>query len=268
MYIVRDKKTHDIIHINPAPVDQQLSPQEVYYQFDPKIMELGRTDGSLPELFHIEKNGDITEASLAEQVEAGIISLEPTQKIEGTRIVEKTLTEQVEEERVRLAPTQKIDNEQIVEKTLEEQIGEGLIELAPTQKVKNDQIVEKPLKDQVTEGLLTLNEPFQFIKDNEIAVRTVQEALQEKLISTVEQCQLAQQMVNKEIELKIGEQFSPGYELKVAKAYMDWLREGQPADDPREQAYREMQAAIDTIKSDYRDIKDKVKALLATLEQK
>lgn len=137
MYIVRDKKTREILHKNPAPLGQQLLNEEVYFKFDPKKMEIGKLDGELPEHYRIDENGMITELTLQEKVKKGIILLESHQKTEGNEIVEKTLAEKIEA---------------------------GLIEIEPGQNVIDEQIINKPLQEQLDEKLITLDE----MKQNKI----------------------------------------------------------------------------------------------------
>ncbi len=162
MYIVRDKKKKEIIHINPAPLSQQLKGKEIYFKFDPKKMEIGEIDGDLPGHFKIDKKGKIVELTLDEKVKAGIIELKQEQKIVNNQIVEKTLSEKVADGLITLLPTQKIigegENEQIVEKTISEQVAEELIKLEPNQKLEGEEIVEKSRQELLDEGLTTLED--------------------------------------------------------------------------------------------------------------
>ena len=140
MYVVRNKRTKEIIHVNPAPLSQQLEGVEVYFKFDPDTMEIGKTDApEIPRDFNINEDGEIVALT-----------------------VKKPLSEQVDEGKITLAPTQKIvgegENEQIVEKTFSEQVAEGLIELASNQKLVGEEIVEKTSREMFDEGLITLDE--------------------------------------------------------------------------------------------------------------
>ena len=139
MYIVRDKKTRAIIHVNPAPVSQHLESRDVYFKFDPASMEIGRTDArELPEEFDINEAGEIVVAAAAE----------------------RTLSQQVAEGTLTLPATQKIigegASEQIVEKTISEQVDEGLIALAPNLKVAGDEIVELTAREMYEAGSIKL----------------------------------------------------------------------------------------------------------------
>jgi len=194
MYIVRDKKTKEILHVNPAPLKQKLKGKDIYFKFDSNKMEIGEIDGDLPEHFKIDKKGKIVEFTLQEKVEAGIVVLKPGQKIENNQVVEKTLSEKAAQGLITLSPTQKITgkgkNEKIVEKTLSEQIADGTKKLSPKQKVigkgKDEQIVEKTLSEQVEEGLIKL-EPTRKItgegETEEIVEKSRQELLDEGLIT-------------------------------------------------------------------------------------
>lgn len=104
MYVVRDKETKSIIHINPAPLSQELKEQEVYFMFDIDKMEIGRKDGLLPEHFDINENGEIIELTLYDMVSEGIVNLEPYEKIENNRIVDKSIAELVNEGLLQLTP--------------------------------------------------------------------------------------------------------------------------------------------------------------------
>jgi hypothetical protein len=166
MYIVRDKKTKEIIHANPAPLSQRLKGKDIYFKFDPKTMEIGKTDGRLPEHYIIDKKGNILELNPEEKIKKGIIKLKPGQKVKHNKIVEKTLSEKANEGLLELLPTQKItgagENERIVEKTLSEKVKEGLIELSPNQKIsgkgEDEKIVETSRQEQLDEGIITREE--------------------------------------------------------------------------------------------------------------
>jgi hypothetical protein len=55
MYVVRNKKTKAIIHMANSAPGIDLKPEEVFPEFDPKTMELGRfQEQYLPEHFTIE----------------------------------------------------------------------------------------------------------------------------------------------------------------------------------------------------------------------
>lgn len=129
MYAVREKKSKKIIHINPAPLKQALEGKDVYSKFDARKMEIGKSEGPLPEHYDITADGEIVELGLEEKVKAGIIELEPHQKVENGEIVEKTLAEKATEGLINLAPDQKVEGDQIVAKTPAEMLEEGLISL-------------------------------------------------------------------------------------------------------------------------------------------
>ena len=44
MYVIIDKKTKKITHINHAPFKQELTDERQYYRFDPKTMDMGHAD--------------------------------------------------------------------------------------------------------------------------------------------------------------------------------------------------------------------------------
>jgi hypothetical protein len=196
MYIVRDKTTKAVIHVNPAPLSQHLDAEEIYFQFDSKTMEIIRTDTSeVPKHFSVV-DGQIIEPTLQDLVNQGIVVLKPEEKVEHNQIVPKTPSERIAEGLLKLPPQYKVvgegENEVIVEKTLSEQVAEGLLtlpprhsivgegkeeqivaepmaealavepgDLAPNQKLVNGEIVEKTLREQFDEGLLTLDQAKQ-----------------------------------------------------------------------------------------------------------
>lgn len=132
MYVVRNKKSKKILHINPAPLSQKLDGTNVFHGFDPKKMEIGRWEGPvLPEHFEIDKKGRVVELSLPMKVKKGLVELAPHQKIEKGEIVDKSLAEQVKEGLVSLSPTQKIvgvgPDEEIVEKSVAELAEDGVL---------------------------------------------------------------------------------------------------------------------------------------------
>ena len=264
MYAVRNKKSKKIIHLNPAPLSQKLTGRQVYANFDSQTMEIGKTDGPLPEHFHIKK-GYIVEYTLEEQVKEGFLELDPKEKIENNQIVEKTLQERVNEGLEELDPAYKIENNQMVLKSLEEQAKEGLIEIGPNQKIENNQIVQKSLKEQLKEGLFELNEPFQYLEDNMVKNHTVQEVIAKKLLTKKEHCAKALQALDVEIIKEIAQQYSAGEEIKRTKNYIDWIEAGKPDNDEREAQYREMQADIADIKAEYKPLKEQVQKVLGKL---
>lgn len=139
MYVVREKKSKKVIHINPAPLKQALEGKDVYFKFDAGTMEIGKSDVRLPEHFDITRVGEIVELGLEEKVKTGLITLEPHQKVENGEIVEKTLAEKAAEGLIELEPEQKVEGEQIVAKTSVEMLEEGLISLDEIRQQKKDQ---------------------------------------------------------------------------------------------------------------------------------
>jgi hypothetical protein len=195
MYIVIDKKTKEIIHINPAPFEQNLDGEEVYHAFNPKTMLITRTNfGRLPEHFNITADGTIQELSLQEKVNQGIIKLSPREKIKDDEIVLKTLSEQVKDGLITLAPTEKIagrgDDERIAMKSPSEQIAEGLLTLLPSQKLvgsgENEEIVDKTLSEQVAEGVRPLSPDQKIVgkgKDERIVTKALSEQIKDGVLT-------------------------------------------------------------------------------------
>ncbi|MFP2929655.1 hypothetical protein ACLESO_31545 [Pyxidicoccus sp. 3LG] len=158
MYIVRDKATKKVIHVNPAPVSQGLEGKDIYFQFDPATMEVGR--GEFPEVpthFHIDSRGEIIPWTLQEKVQEGVVTLPPDQKAVGNNIVEKSVSERVAAGIISLKPEEKLVGEQIVQKSLAEKVAEKLITLAPTQVVEGENIREMDDAEKVAAGIIKLD---------------------------------------------------------------------------------------------------------------
>lgn len=96
MYVVTTKKSKKLLHINPAPLSQELEGTDVYHAFDPKKMEIGRWEGPvLPEHFEVDKKGQVVELSVEKRIKQGLVVLGPHEKLEKGEIVEKSPTEAV-----------------------------------------------------------------------------------------------------------------------------------------------------------------------------
>ncbi len=71
MYVVIDRRTRAIIHINPAPPSQHLTGKDVYFDFDP-AMQIGEADvPQVPEHFVVSADGLLREFTLQEKRAAG-----------------------------------------------------------------------------------------------------------------------------------------------------------------------------------------------------
>ncbi len=185
MYIIRDKQSKAIIHINPAPLEQNLEGKDIYFQFNSMTMEIGKTDMPyLPEQFDINKNGEIIEILPEENL------LNSAQPITDTIGLRKTLSQQIMEGLIILSPYEKLvvegTEERIVYKTLSEQVADGLITLKPDQKIigtgYDEKIVLKTLKEQVRDDIIQLSEIPELIENNTIDL-SPEELLQDELIT-------------------------------------------------------------------------------------
>ena len=74
------------------------------------------------------------------------------------------------------------------------------------------------------------------------------------MLKTKKQCDAAISIINEEIEQKIAEKYSPGYEMKIIKDYLEWITLSGPANDEKVLAYKKMQSDISKIKSEYKDL--------------
>ena len=72
MYIVVDKKTKTVLHVNPIAVNDDLTEAEIYADFDPNTMLIGKSDAtSIPSAFEIDDNGKIIQLSNADASDSG-----------------------------------------------------------------------------------------------------------------------------------------------------------------------------------------------------
>lgn len=220
MYVVRDKKTNAIIHINPAPLTQELTSMDVYYLYDSNTMEIGRTNlNVLPEYFIIDAEQNIRELSLEEQVKEGLIQLAPDQKIVDNQIVEKTISEKIKDGLITLTPSQKVIGsgieERIVEKTPSELIADNLLELSPNQIIvgtgEDERIATKSLEEQVNEGLLQLS-PNQRIENDRIVTYSDDELFDKGLIDLAEYKRRRIEEFS-ELSFELREEIIPDYKL-------------------------------------------------------
>lgn len=259
-YIIREKAHKMILFQLPGQLDRKLSPKEVYADFDKKAMEMGWTEAAVSPLkFDISSNGEIVEL----QAEVPIALEEKPAVPPSIDTIEETtipkIQSLIEDGTITIAANQKIVNNEIVEKTLVEQVAEGLIELNIDQKVEGERIVQKTAADLAKDGILTLNTPFEYLDDDQIAIRSVADALQEGLIQSKAHVQEGLRLIRESIENDISDLFTTSHELKLTKDYMDWITEGQPAKDKRAVAYREMQGKIEGVKQKYQATKEALK---------
>ncbi len=252
MYVVRDKNTKKIIHINNAPLSQELTGEDVYYQYDAQTMEIGKTDDpTLPEHYKFTDQGEIKELSTQEKVEAGIITIERHQEVKEEDVVEKSLSQQVSEGLVILESHQKlietVEGEIIAEKTPTELINENLLILHPTQKIigegADEQIVEKTLEEQLADGALILD-PGERIVDNKVVAFTPKELHDQEFIDLEEYKKM---MIDhySEMSFELREELIPEY--KLTNASLGLYDESEKAD---------MTATVEAFRNEFYRIKE------------
>jgi translation elongation factor EF-G len=77
MYIVINKKTNEVLWKNPAPLEQNLTPKEVWAKFDPDSMLIVKYTGqNIPEYWKVDKDSNIIELTQEEKISSGVIKLE------------------------------------------------------------------------------------------------------------------------------------------------------------------------------------------------
>lgn len=124
MFIVVEKGTKTIVHRNMAPLSQKLSGTETYFQFNDSAHDLVLFDrAELPENWKIgivnedfygtgaEDMNYVQPMNTQDKVDAEIITLEATEKVEDDAVVDKTWSEQVTDATISLADskTQRLD---------------------------------------------------------------------------------------------------------------------------------------------------------------
>ena len=70
-------------------------------------------------------------------------------------------------------------------------------------------------------------------------------------------------VINRAIQLE----YSTGYESKLTKRYLEWMNEGKPANDSREEKFLTMQQRINEIRLEHKDLREQVKTLLEILKK-
>lgn len=84
LYVVLNKKTKEILHIQPTALNQKLKGKDVYPDFNPKTMQLAKTDlQRLPDHFNVNKKGFIVEKTFEEKILEGIIGFDELFRFEG-----------------------------------------------------------------------------------------------------------------------------------------------------------------------------------------
>ncbi len=196
MYIVRDIESKKILHLNPAPISQELREKDIYGDFDPATMEIGKTDGEIPDQFEINQYGFI----------------EPQ------------------------------DSQEI------EEIG--------AYEIPSD------------ETGYQLDEPFEYLEDGEVVNASIEKVVEKGLMTTSEHCIKALNRLNKIMGHRISLEYNAGYEMKLTKNYLSWLKDGQPENDDREKDFNQMQETIDKIKEDHKELKQKIEERQVEIEKK
>lgn len=267
MYVIRYKKTEEIVFISSVKFKKMPSPKALYPLFDDQLMEMGWTDESgLPSAFKIDKQGVIRELSLSEKIKKGHITLSTSQRIKNGKIVDKTLKELVEEGVIKLNEKDKMKGDKIVEKSLAEQIKEGIISITPYEKLEGNQIKPKSFEEVAKEGLVKLNFPFRYAKDNDVASFTVKELWEEGRISSMEDIERAIRRIDFEIEQAVKKEYRRGGEIRILKDFVEFVYEGKPKNDTRETAYLEMEERIAQLKKENLQIKSKLQERLEELK--
>ena len=205
MYIIRDRKSKRILHINKAPLTKRLKAEQVYPGFNKKTMELLKSSlDRLPMHYTIDAKGHIKPMPVKEQVKQGLVAMGAHQKIEGNAIVTKSLAE------------------------------------------------------QVAEGLRSINEPFEWIDENDqLARRTPEQLVAGKHITTEAHLEQVNRMVNARTNKRIEQAYPVRTELRITKDFTLWMYEERPANDAREEAMLDMEAFVNSTRDEARALKVK-----------
>lgn len=249
MNIVINKETNEILFLNnEVSLDKVADIKQEFPDFDEKIMEFGCGDfDALPDNFDIIDN-KIVPLSLEEALNMNLISIDDEDKV--------------------------VDGV-VLPKSVEELISEGIVNLAEDEKVENGEIIMKTLKEQVEDGLIVINEPFEFVNDNdEVDYHSISYLVNNGLIETKEHADFAIDVLNESLEGEIRSMYSTGYELKITKDFIEWLQgcmvsmlagneERELKYDKRCERYNDMQSDIDRLKEDYRGLKLSINKLFS-----
>ncbi len=228
MYIVTHKETKDILHINTAPASQGLSGTEVYFHYDSKTMNIIETNEEIPHNLDLGMQENQT-------------STEP-EKI-GVNGPDSSLSE-----------THNSEND--LDPRYRMIIEEG-----------GEKVVMKTMDEQLADGTLNLDEPFEKLIDGEIVAISIHELLEKNLLVSSDQCIRATGKMNKRIDYLISLEYNPGYEMKITKNYLSWIKDGQPENDEREKVFNQMQETIESIKSEFADLKELIKNRQVEIER-
>lgn len=239
MHVVRKIDDKSILFLEFETNEKSFDIAYMYPEFNPDIMEYGYADmPELPEFFEID-NHQIVEISIYEAIEKGLFSINDDEKI--------------------------VDGE-IVEKSLEELVSQGLLEIADDEKIVDGEVVLKTLKEQVAEGIVEINEPFEFVNDeDQIDYHPLNYLIDNGLIKTESQVELSIKIINDSLEKEVQETYSPGYESKLTKGYIEWISDGKPEGDSRFTAYNTMQLKIASIRDKFKLVRNELKSIKAAI---
>ena len=96
MYVVRTKKTKEVLFINHAPLKDKLKGKDVWPEYDARTMQVLKSKlPDLPAHYRVDENDLIVALTNKELVEQGLLELGPHQKLEKGKIVDKTMAEKV-----------------------------------------------------------------------------------------------------------------------------------------------------------------------------
>lgn len=239
MHVIRKIADKSILFLEFECPEESFDLAYMYPEFDADVMEYGYADMSeLPEFFEID-NHQIVEISIHEAIEKGLFSINEDEKIV---------------------------NGKIVEKSLEELVSQGLLEIADDEKIVDGEVVLKTLKEQVAEGIVEINEPFEYINDDDqIAYHTLSYLIENKLLKTESQVDLAIKITSDSLEKEVQEAYSPGYESKLTKGYIEWISDGKPEGDIRYTAYNTMQIKIASIREKFKLVRRELKSIKSAI---
>ena len=149
-----------------------------------------------------------------------------------------------------------------------ELVDEGLLELQPEEKIVDGAIVRKSNQELVDEGILRPKEPFGYVdQEDQIQFYTVADLMEKDLVKTQAMADACLNKLDKLTERAIRKEYGTGYESKLTKRYLEWMNEGKPANDSREEKFLTMQQRIDEIRLEHKDLREQVKILLETLKE-
>lgn len=136
----------------------------------------------------------------------------------------------------------------------------------------NGNLKEKTIEEKIESKSINFGKDLlKYIDDSalqseNIELKIVELGIEFNLIKSANECCEALSKIDNEIENNITKKYTHGQEIKILKAYNNWVTEGKPANDKRETGYLTMESDIKSIKQPYKSVRDQIKQIKSNLE--